>query len=122
MKHNLKAEMKQSMDALHFSQEEKNAMLYDLTAQMQQVKSRRHGGRKLMAVALAAAMVLVTLTGAAVFTRWSTTAQNQYKVVQTQSYGPEARGGASASAVIISDEPIHYPKVTEPETDRKSVV
>ena len=37
-------------------------------------------------------------------------------VVQTQSYGPEARGGASASAVIISDEPIHYPKVTEPET------
>ena len=37
-------------------------------------------------------------------------------VVQTQSYGPEARGGASASAVIISDEPIHYPKVTDPET------
>ena len=35
-------------------------------------------------------------------------------VVQTQSYGPEARGGASASAVIISDEPIHYPKVTDP--------
>lgn len=82
MKHNLKAEMKQSMDALHFSQEEKNAMLYDLTAQMQQVKSRRHGGRKLMAVALAAAMVLATLTGAAVFTRWSTTAQNQYKPSQ----------------------------------------
>lgn len=78
MKHNLKAEMKQSMDALHFSQEEKNAILYDLTAQIQQVKSRRHGGRKLMAVALAAAMVLATLTGAAVFTRWSTTAQNRY--------------------------------------------
>lgn len=78
MKHNLKAEMKQSMDALHFSQEEKNAMIYDLTAQMQQVKSRRHGGRKLMAIALAAAMVLATLTGAAVFTRWSTTAQNRY--------------------------------------------
>ena len=78
MKHNLKAEMKQSMDALHFSQEEKNAMIYDLTAQMQQVKSRRHGGRKLMIVALAAAMVLVTLTGAAVFTRWSTTAQIRY--------------------------------------------
>ncbi len=38
------------------------------------------------------------------------------EVVQSQSYGPEARGGASASAVIISDEPIHYPKVTEPET------
>lgn len=36
-------------------------------------------------------------------------------VVQTQSYGPEARGGASASAVIIADEPIHYPKVIDPQ-------
>lgn len=36
-------------------------------------------------------------------------------VVQSQSYGPEARGGASASAVIISDEPILYPKVTGPK-------
>ena len=32
---------------------------------------------------------------------------------QTQSYGPEARGGASRSEVIISDEEIDYPKVTE---------
>ena len=36
-------------------------------------------------------------------------------VVQTQSYGPEARGGASASAVIIADEPILYPKVINPK-------
>jgi len=34
--------------------------------------------------------------------------------VQSQSYGPEARGGASSSTVIISDEPIQYPKVLEP--------
>ncbi len=33
-------------------------------------------------------------------------------VVQTQSYGPEARGGASKSEVIISDETIYYPKAT----------
>ena len=31
-------------------------------------------------------------------------------VVQTQSYGPEARGGASKAEVVIADEPIHYPK------------
>ena len=31
--------------------------------------------------------------------------------VQTQSYGPEARGGASKSEVIISDEMIDFPKV-----------
>jgi 2-oxoglutarate ferredoxin oxidoreductase subunit gamma len=31
-------------------------------------------------------------------------------VAQTQSYGPEARGGASRAEIIISDDPIHYPK------------
>ena len=39
---------------------------------------------------------------------------NKY-AVQTQVYGPEARGGASMSAVIIDDEPIFYPKVTNPD-------
>jgi len=32
------------------------------------------------------------------------------KVIQTQSYGPEARGGASKSDVIISDDEIAFPK------------
>ena len=32
-------------------------------------------------------------------------------VVQTESYGPEARGGYSRSDVIISDDPIDYPKL-----------
>lgn len=33
--------------------------------------------------------------------------------VQSQSYGPEARGGAAKSEVVISDEKIDYPRVTE---------
>ncbi len=33
---------------------------------------------------------------------------------QAQSYGPEARGGATRSDIIISDSIIHYPKVTQP--------
>jgi 2-oxoglutarate ferredoxin oxidoreductase subunit gamma len=33
--------------------------------------------------------------------------------VQTQSYGPEARGGTSRSEVIISDAEIDYPEVIE---------
>ncbi|MCK8601182.1 2-oxoacid:acceptor oxidoreductase family protein [Desulfoferrobacter suflitae] len=33
---------------------------------------------------------------------------------QTQAYGPEARGGATRSDVIISDAPIYFPKVTQP--------
>jgi len=36
-------------------------------------------------------------------------------VVQTQSYGPEARGGASRSEVVISAQEIDYPKVLEPD-------
>ena len=35
--------------------------------------------------------------------------------VQTQVYGPEARGGASMSAVIIDDEPVLFPKVVTPD-------
>lgn len=34
--------------------------------------------------------------------------------VQSQAYGPAARGGASRSDVIISDSEINYPKVIEP--------
>jgi len=32
---------------------------------------------------------------------------------QTQSYGPEARGGASRAEVVISDGEIYYPKVLQ---------
>jgi 2-oxoglutarate ferredoxin oxidoreductase subunit gamma len=34
--------------------------------------------------------------------------------VQSQSYGPEARGGATRSDIIISDRQIRYPKVIQP--------
>jgi 2-oxoglutarate ferredoxin oxidoreductase subunit gamma len=36
-------------------------------------------------------------------------------VAQTQSYGPEARGGASKSEVVISDAEIDYPKAVKPD-------
>ncbi len=32
-----------------------------------------------------------------------------------QSYGPEARGGASRSEIIISDEEINYPEIERPD-------
>lgn len=35
------------------------------------------------------------------------------QAVLTQSYGPEARGGASNVDLIISEEPVDYPFVTE---------
>ena len=40
--------------------------------------------------------------------------------VQTQSYGPEARGGASKAEVVISDEDIDYPRPSTPTTSSPS--
>lgn len=36
-------------------------------------------------------------------------------VAQTQSYGPEARGGSSKAEVVASDEEIDYPKAVKPD-------
>ncbi len=40
--------------------------------------------------------------------------KDQKNAIQTQSYGPEARGGASKAEVIISNDVIDFPKVTLP--------
>ena len=34
-------------------------------------------------------------------------------VAQSQSYGPEARGGSCKAEVVISDRPIDFPKLEE---------
>ena len=36
-------------------------------------------------------------------------------VTQSQSYGPEARGGSSKAEVVISDKEIDYPKAVSPQ-------
>ncbi len=36
-------------------------------------------------------------------------------VTLTQSYGPEARGGACSVDIIVSDSDIHYPEVRKPD-------
>jgi 2-oxoglutarate ferredoxin oxidoreductase subunit gamma len=40
--------------------------------------------------------------------------QNGYATM-TQSFGPEARGGACSASVILAPEPITYPYVTQPD-------
>lgn len=37
------------------------------------------------------------------------------EAIFTQAYGPEARGGACSAEVVISDEPIDYPLVSQPK-------
>ena len=41
---------------------------------------------------------------------------NNLEACFTQSYGPEARGGAAGSQVVISSSPIHHPHLTEPDS------
>ena len=38
-----------------------------------------------------------------------------HQAVQTQSYGPEARGGAARSEVVIDTDEIDYPRVLAPD-------
>lgn len=35
--------------------------------------------------------------------------------VLTQSYGPEARGGACSAELVVSDEPVDYPLLSRPD-------
>jgi 2-oxoglutarate ferredoxin oxidoreductase subunit gamma len=37
------------------------------------------------------------------------------EAVMTQSYGPEARGGASSANIVVADRPIAYPFVQQPD-------
>jgi len=52
------------------------------------------------------------ITAAVVFAEAVGVYDGKY-VCQTQSYGPEARGGKSKAEVVISDQPIDYPKALE---------
>ena len=52
------------------------------------------------------------ITAAVVFAEAVGVYDGRY-VCQTQSYGPEARGGTSKAEVVISDQPIDYPKALE---------
>ncbi len=40
---------------------------------------------------------------------------DDYYVAQSQSYGPEARGGSSMAEVVITNEGIDYPKAIRPD-------
>lgn len=37
------------------------------------------------------------------------------EATMTQSYGPEARGGACSSNVVIENQPVSFPEVTQPD-------
>ncbi len=51
---------------------------------------------------------------AAIILAESAVLHEELTAVQTQAYGAAARGGATRSDVIISDSPINFPKVIQP--------
>ncbi len=82
MRRNMKKEFRQSMDGLRFSDRTKEEMTQMLIQKTnEQSRQRRTSGRKLLVLSLAA-VLLVTLAGAATFTRWSRNAQNRYQPSQ----------------------------------------
>ena len=73
-RHNIKSELTESMDLLYFSDHEKDRMVRQLVKA--QVQPRQtYNFRRAGLVAAAAVMLVGLLTGAAVFTRWSDSAQ-----------------------------------------------
>ncbi len=93
MRHNVKQEFTQSMDSLRFSARAKEDMTQMLMNEMNKQKApRRRGGRKMLVLGLAAATLLVTLTGAAVYTRTSRTVNAVYKMTEKQKQTAENSG------------------------------
>lgn len=119
MKRNMKTEYVTSMNAIRFSPEQKAAMAQGLMARMEEttMKNKTMTGRKLILIAAVAALLLMTLTGAAVFTRWSKSAQTRYNPsedVKNQAHDSglsvmleESKGTENPNAVLsVTDQGI----------------
>lgn len=80
----IKKELISSMDAIHFSRETKQAMVHSLVTQMEEqtMRKTRYSRKRLILISAAAVLLVAMLTGAAVFTRWSNTAQERYNPSQ----------------------------------------
>ena len=102
MRRNMRQELKQSMDAISFSPQAKAAMVRRLSAQgkEQTMYQKKHSSRKLLLIALAAALAAATLTGAAVFTRWSREAESRYSPSQQVKEQAEKSG----LSVVLEDK------------------
>ena len=94
MKRNFRQDYTSAMDTLRFSSDVKETMVQQLM-QIEQPVHRQNRPKRLVLTALAAALILATLTGAAAFTRWSKSAQNQYNATQQQKEAAEKSGLSS---------------------------
>ena len=117
MRRNMRQELKQSMDAISFSPQAKAAMVRRLSAQgkEQTMYKKKHSSRKFLVIALAAALAAATLTGAAVFTRWSRMAESQYSPSQQVKEQAEKSG----LSVVLEDK---AEQTQKPQQDKSGEV
>lgn len=80
------------MDAIRFSPEAQAAMAEKLAAHGKEQAMHHHTSGKILLTAAVLAALLATLTGAAVFTRWSKTAQARYNPSQDVKEQAEKSG------------------------------
>ena len=90
MTHNVKSELRRSMDAIHFSGDDKEA--HGGASHVRRSPTPAPEREKLLLLALAATLVVGALTGAAVFTRWSRSAQTVYNPPQQVKEQAEKSG------------------------------
>lgn len=102
MRHNLKTEYCSSMDAIHFSRDTMDELTDRLLEQAKNVPQKRFSGRKALIAALAAVLILVTMTGAAVYTRWSRSMNAAYLASEDQRQLAESIG---ASSMLEKEKP-----------------
>lgn len=117
MRRNMRQELKQSMDAISFSPQAKAAMVRRLSAhgKEQTMYKKKHSSRKFLVIALAAALIVATLTGAAVFTRWSREAESRYSPSQQVKEQAEKSG----LSVVLEDK---AEQTQKPQQDKSGEV
>lgn len=117
MRRNMRQELKQSMDAISFSPQAKAAMVRRLSAQGKEqiMYQKKRSSRKLLMIALAAALAAATLTGAAVFTRWSRMAESRYSPSQQVKEQAEKSG----LSVVLEDK---AEQTQKPQKDKSGEV
>lgn len=109
MKRTIRSEIVTSMDSIRFSQAQKDAMVQKLMT-AQKPKTGNLSGRRLVFLAAAAVMLVAMLTGAAVFTRWSDSAQNRYNPSQDVKEQAQKSG---LSVMLETENPNEVLSVTD---------
>lgn len=84
-------DFKEAMDGLRFSQRQKAAMTQKLLNKLQ-TSPKSFSRRKMVAVPLAAALILTTMTAAAVYTRWPKSTERFYQYTEQEKQTAEKSG------------------------------